>query len=150
MTQVASPNTLVMRHTFKAPRAKVFEAWTTAEGLRQFLCPGDFTVPEIQVDARVGGSYRIKMLDPKDGESVVVGGTYKEIRKPERIVCTWKWDEDDTSLERETILTLDFLDRGNETELVLTHENFRDAAQRDRHEHGWGGCFAKLDGVLAK
>ena len=139
-----------MRRTFKAPRAKVFDAWTTADGLRQFLCPGDFTVPEIHVDAHIGGSYRIKMLDPKDGESVVVVGIYREIRKPERIVCTWKWEEDDTSLERETVLTLEFIDRGNETELVLTHENFRDSAQRDRHEHGWGGCFAKLDELLAR
>jgi len=45
-------------------------------------------------------------------------------------------------------LTLEFVDRGEESELVLTHESFRDATQRDNHQEGWKTILAQLDGVM--
>src|SRR5579863_9006416 len=127
---------LVLRRTFDAPRERLFEAWTTPAIAREFLGPGDVKVEEIAMDPRVGGAYRIAFRRP-DGELMVARGIYRELRAPERIVCTWAWDEDDAALERETMLTIEFHERGGKTELVLTHERFRDSEQRDNHEHGW-------------
>lgn len=138
---------LVLRRTFGVPRERLFAAWTTPQILQQFLGPADITVPEVQVDPRVGGSYRIIMLKP-DGERLVVGGVYRELKAPERIVCTWSWEEDDPALENESLLTLEFIERGRETELVLTHEAFRDVTQRDNHEHGWTAILHQLNGTL--
>ncbi|MBV8424895.1 MAG: SRPBCC domain-containing protein [Candidatus Eremiobacteraeota bacterium] len=150
MTQTASsPTTLVLRHTYDAPREKVFDAWTTPEAMKAFMGPADTKCPEIAMDFRVGGRYRITML-LADGETMFVGGVYREIKRPERIACTWKWEEDDPALEQETLLTLDFIARGAQTELVLTHENFRDSAQRDRHEHGWSAIVEQLAAAVAK
>ena len=117
------PTTLVMRHTFKAPIERVYEAWTT---------------PEVMIVMRL-----------PDGEEYVSYGTYRELVPPAKILCTQQWEEDDKALERETVLTLEFRSLGPQsTELTLTHENFRDVDQRDRHAHGWGGCFVKLDAFL--
>lgn len=141
------PTTLVMKHTFKAPIERVFDAWTTPEIMREFMCPGEIT-SLVSADARVGGAYRITMRK-SDGEELVAFGTYREFNRPTRVVCTWQWEEDDPALARETILTLDFLPRGAETEMTLTHENFRDAQQRDNHAEGWEMIFEKLERVLA-
>jgi uncharacterized protein YndB with AHSA1/START domain len=155
-TKAPSPTTLVLRRTYKAPRERVFAAWADPKILQTFLGPNDVKIPELEMDFRVGGKYRIMMLPP-DGERLHVGGVYREIRKPERIVFTWQWEESDVGgcADRplgdspETLVTLDFFERGGQTELVLTHENFRDEYQRDRHEHGWSAIFVQLDGVLA-
>ncbi len=141
------PTTLMMKHTFKAPIERVFEAWSTPEIMREFMCPGEITT-QAQADPRVGGSYRIVMHKP-DGEELVAYGTYRELTRPTRIVCTWQWEEDDPALAKETLLTLDFAPRGTETELTLTHENFRDATQRDNHAGGWEDIMEKLERVLA-
>lgn len=84
-----------------------------------------------------------------DGEEYISYGTYRELTAPTKIVCTQQWEEDDKALERETLLTLEFRSSGPQsTELTLTHENFRDAEQRDRHANGWNGCFVKLETAL--
>ncbi len=46
-------------------------------------------------------------------------------------------------------MTVEFHDRGTQTEVVLTHEQFVDAADRDQHAAGWGGCLERLARVLA-
>ncbi|MDE2573344.1 MAG: SRPBCC domain-containing protein [bacterium] len=148
-TKAAASHRLVMRRTFKASRARVFAAWTTPEVLKSWLAPGDLTAPEATLDVRVGGTYRITMEQP-DGERFAVGGVYREIREPERLSFTFRWEGDEPSPQGDTLVTLDFYDRGAETELVLTHENFADEGSRDRHEHGWTGSFEKLASVLSR
>ena len=76
---MTSENTLVMTRTLPASPARVFAAWTTAETMKQWFCPGeDMTVPVAELDAREGGHYRIVMQN-KNGES-----TYLRIRHTER------------------------------------------------------------------
>jgi uncharacterized protein YndB with AHSA1/START domain/predicted enzyme related to lactoylglutathione lyase len=139
---------LVIRRILKAPRERVFAAWTHPDTLRRWLAPGEMHVAGLDFDARVGGAYRITMLTP-EGEPFVVRGAIRELRAPERLSMTWQWEDDDGVPEgNETILTLDFYDRDGDTELVLTHENLTDAQSRERHEHGWNDILDKLPGVL--
>ena len=146
--KVAQPTTLVLRRTVNAPRNYVFDAWLTPEIMREFMGPGGTTVGDLSVDARVGGAYRITMNTPQG--PMVVGGVYREIIKPERIQCTWKWEEANPADEHDTLLTLEFIERGSQTEVVLTHENFKSNESRDSHEHGWNAILdqlvRKLDG----
>jgi len=51
--------------------------------------------------------------------------------------------------EGETLVTVEFLDRGGRTDVVLIHERFPNEAVRDRHESGWAGCLAKLATVVS-
>jgi uncharacterized protein YndB with AHSA1/START domain len=139
---------LVLRRTYKAPRQRVFDAWTKPELAAKFLGPGEVTVPEIAMDARTGGTYRIVMLLP-DGERMNVGGTYREVRAPERIAMTWRWEEDDPADEYDSLITLDFNEVAGGTELVLTHDQLRTVESRDRHAEGWGQIMAELETALA-
>ncbi|MBC5829616.1 MAG: SRPBCC domain-containing protein [Candidatus Eremiobacteraeota bacterium] len=135
-TQTPIVPRVVLRRTYTASRERVFAAWTQPDIAAKFLGPGDITIPEVQMDVRSDGSYRITMLKP-DGERMVARGTYREVRPPERLSMTWRWEEDDPADEHESLLTLEFNDLGNETELVLTHDQFVSAESRDRHQHGW-------------
>ncbi len=148
-TTETSQTILQIRKTYQASRETVFEAWTKPEILKQWFGPtDDFKTPEAKVDLRVGGKFQIQMIAP-DGEAHVVGGVYKEIEAPEKLVFTWAWDAGgcvatDSGPVAETLVTVEFRDRDGETEMILTHEKFPDAETRDKHHEGWSGCLDRL------
>jgi len=153
MTTVdTSTQTLKLRvsRTFDAPRERVFQAWTDPEKLKKWFRPDEsIAIMLTKVDLRVGGKYRFQMKHP-DGEFYTGVGTYREVKAPERPVFTWQWEKDGSEADfgevepGETVVTLEFHERGKQTEVVLTHENFSSAESRDRHEHGWNGCLDSL------
>jgi len=148
MSDTKTTPRLVIRRKLTAPRDRVWAAWTEPEQMRQWAGPGEITVPEVEQDARVGGSYRIVMLKP-DGERSPVRGVFREIRKPERVSYTWIWEEDSPEQETETLVTVEFHDLGNETEVVLTQEGFASDESRDGHQEGWNGALDKLANFLS-
>ncbi len=149
--QIASPITaLTIRRTLAAPREKVFRAWTDPEALKKwFRVAEEYTTPIAEVDLRVGGRYRLGMQAPDGGPVLLVGGTYREISPPERLVFTWRSETADES-ELETLVTVEFHERGESTELVLTHEGFADEARREQHSAGWQGCLEGLARALPR
>lgn len=143
---IAQPTTetaLRITRTFRASREKVFRAWTEPEALKRWFAPDDaFDTRVLHFDPRPGGRYRIDMR--KDDVSHIVAGEYREVNPPARLVFTWKWENHPERGTEDTIVTLEFLDHGGSTELVLTHERFPDAAIRDDHNKGWTGCLDRL------
>ena len=142
-----SGNTLVIKRIFAATREHVFAAWTRAETLKSWFCPGaDTTVPVAEVDAREGGTYRIVMQN-KDGETYSPSGTYEKIVENEQLIFSWKWADSDLV----TRVTIDLKAlNANETELTLTHEGFPETDIRDRHNEGWDGCLSRLEQSLSQ
>ncbi len=138
---------LVLRRTYAAPPQRVFDAWTKPELAARFFGPGDMTVPEIEMDVRTGGAYRIVMLHP-DGERFVARGTYRDVRAPERLSMSWTWEEDDPAEEHQSLLTLQFSAVEGGTELVLTHELIKSVESRDRHAQGWSAILEQLSGTV--
>jgi uncharacterized protein YndB with AHSA1/START domain len=146
-TKTSTVPALVIRRTFKAPRERVFAAWTQPELIKKWFGPHNFTPAEASVDLRVGGAYRIVMIAP-DGDRNIAKGVFNEVLVPERIACSWRWEEDSPEQEHDTLLTVEFHARGNETELVLTHEKLASDESRGRHEHGWNELLDNLPSVL--
>ena len=75
------------------------------------------------------------------GETHRVGGTYREVEPQRRLVYTWAWE---STPERESLVTVEFVRSGDGTDLVLTHERFADRDARDRHGVGWSACLDRL------
>ena len=136
-----SDNTLVITRVFPASCERVFAAWTRAELLKTWFCPGgDMTVPVAEADPCEGGHYRIVMQN-KDGETYSPGGTYEKVVENKQLIFSWKWADS----ELVTRVTIDLKSLSdNETELTLTHEGFPETEIRDRHNGGWDGCLTRL------
>ena len=136
--------TLVRR--FKASPEKVWRALTQPEALKQWMAPtDDFLVPVAATDLRVGGRYHIVMKSP-DGEEHDVSGTYRTLEPNRKLVYTWAWK---STPERESLVTIELRAAGGGTELTLKHERFADEEARDKHQHGWTGCLARLEKFVA-
>ena len=138
--------TLNLRRIFKAPRKKVFRAWTDPEELKKWWGPEGYATPSAEVDLRVGGKYRLGMRKLPDGEIFYLSGIYREVRPPERLVYTWRWEAQPE--HGETLVTVEFREVGDSTEVVLTHERFPTETARDDHNRGWSGCLDRLAELL--
>jgi uncharacterized protein YndB with AHSA1/START domain len=147
-TQTTAPS-LVLRRTYDAARERVYAAWTQPEIAARFMSPGEVKATDIRMDVRTGGAFSITMLRP-DGEPWTVRGTYRDVLPPERLSMTWTWQEDDPADEHETLLTLEFNERGRQTELVLTHAQLANAESRDGHEHGWTLILDQLTDLVGR
>lgn len=135
---------LSIRRKMPATREVVFEAWTDPQGLREWMCPGDTFAAEATLDLRVGGSYRIVMKSKT--RDYVHTGVYQVVEPPSKLVFTWTREED----EAPTLVTVEFVAHGDESELVLTHERFHDAEVMKRYQGGWGQIAEKFATYLAK
>ena len=136
---------LNLSRIIRAPREKVFAAWTQPALLRQWWGPGPVSCPQAEVDLREGGAYRLANLQP-DGSIVWISGEFQRIRPPEELVYTWSLSE---MPGEPTLVRVEFRAHAEGTELVLTHERFAIEAVRDMHLQGWGGCIDKLERLLA-
>jgi uncharacterized protein YndB with AHSA1/START domain len=146
-TATIAPLELILNHTFNAPRERVFRAWTEAAEIDRWFSPTPEYKVKSSVNLRVGGAYRIEMLKP-DGQVFGAFGLYREIVPPERLVFTWTGINCGDTVAQDTLVTVEFFEAGDKTEVTLTHQNFQTAEMRERHEHGWRGCFDHLESVL--
>jgi uncharacterized protein YndB with AHSA1/START domain len=136
-----NPTTLVLRRQFAAPRERVFHAWITPKALQQWLRPNGMVMTVRSLDARAGGSF---CFDLENGASIV--GTYLRFDPPEKLKFTWSGA---AAQERETVVTVDFLDLGAATEVILTHEGLTAPERRLRAEGGWTSMLDMLGTVLS-
>ena len=130
-----------------APREEVFRAWTEPDQIRQWWGPGEFTCPEAEVDLRPGGRYRLAM-QPTAGEPFIVGGTYREVEPPVRLVYTWRWESGPAADGSESLVTVDFHAREGKTELILTHTGFPKSHGPAPYQMGWEGGLDKFAALL--
>jgi len=133
---------VVIRRTLAAPRERVFAAWLDPQMLTRFMFPGDVANVTADVDARVGGKFRIVMEHGRG--SAEHWGEYLAIDPP--ALLSFTWTSASTDLEP-TLVTIELLDRNGSTELVLTHRRLPERTAT-AHRDGWGTIVGKLDTAL--
>ena len=153
MTETTQPpdTSLRLERTFDAPAEEVFDAWTDPEVLRRWWrADPTWTTPVAEVDLRVGGSYRISMQDPDGGVRHTVVGQYREVSRPERLVYSWQWEQEDGKPGRASLVTVGFHAEGDRTKVVLVHTDLESAQSSERHAHGWEQVLSQLQGHLSE
>lgn len=144
-TDRSPQTTLRLERVYEAAPEEVFDAWTNPEVLRRWWAASpSWRTPLAEVDLRVGGGYRISMEDPDSGAVHTIGGEYVEVRRPQRLVYTWRWELEDGGLGHVSTVTVEFLADGGRTLLALEHAGLESGESRDRHRHGWEGCLENL------
>ena len=137
---------LTLTRVIRAGREEVFRAWTDPAEMKKWFCPEGGTVDQAESDLVVGGRYKVAMRMP-DGVHVATG-VYREIVPPSRLAFTWRWEGGVGMKEGETLVTLELQERGDATELVLSHEFFPTGEARDGHEQGWSSALNRLEGLF--
>lgn len=137
--------TLEIRRTFKAPREKVFQAWTQAEGLSQWHAP----TPEHKARPRSTCASAASTASRSPTRRVPSTSLSESIGKsssPRKLVYSWSWEDGSVT---DTLVTVACHDRDGGTEVVLTHEFMPNQEWRDKHVQGWTGCLSTLENYLA-
>ena len=132
--------TLVVRKTIRASAERLFTAWTDPAQLKLWWGPRGVRCTGAEVDLRIGGRYCIANQFP-DGKILWITGTFESIEAPRKLVYTWQLEAQADTFER---VTVQFEQRGDETEVIVTHELIPNETLRDMHQQGWIGC---LDGL---
>lgn len=141
---------LIVTRTFDAPRDLVFKAFAEpALVQRWMLGPPGWTMPVCDIDLRVGGRYRYVWRN-QEGRDMGMGGVFKEIVAPEKIVATELFDEDWTG--GETLTTSVLTEEAGRTILTTTvvyaNEAARQGALVTGMADGMEMSYAKLDDLL--
>jgi uncharacterized protein YndB with AHSA1/START domain len=108
-------------------------------------------MPTCEIDLRVGGKYRYVWKND-DGRTMGMGGTFREIKRAERIVTTELFDEDWT--DGETLATTVFTERGGKTVVSIavrySSKEARDGALKTGMTDGMEAGYVRLDALLAE
>ena len=146
-----SEREIVMSRVFDAPRNLVFDAWTKPELLERWLgVRGGWSMVVCEVDLRVGGAYRF-VWRGLDGAEMGMGGVYREIVSPERLVATESFD--DPWYPGEAIDTTVLVEEGGKTTVTTTvlyeSEEIRDAVLESGMARGVAESYDMLAEYLA-
>ena len=142
---------LSLTRDFNAPRETVFQAWTDPEVLGKWFGPRGVMCESATIDLRVGGKYHFTLKLP-DGTISNHQGEYREIDPPNKLVFTGILDGQGCSGSAgyiaETVVTIEFQERGDATRLILTHDFLPSEDSKESHAFGWNGSFERLAEVL--
>lgn len=146
-----SDREIVMTRVFAAPRRLVFEAHTRPELLARWLgVHGSWSLAVCEIDLRVGGRFRYEWRNA-DGREMGMGGVYREIVVPERIVSTEEFD--DPWFEGTAVGTLTLVEHAGRTTLTSSvlydSREIRDAVLRTPMEQGVAAGYDTLERLLA-
>jgi uncharacterized protein YndB with AHSA1/START domain len=140
--------TLNLERMLDATPDEVFAACVEPEQLGEWWGPAGFTSPEIELDVRPGGRYRI-VMQPPDGELFHLRGEFLEVDRPTRLSYTFVWEEPDPD-DRETVVVLTFDETEDGTLARLEQREFATESRYELHRAGWTDGFERLAAHLER
>ena len=147
--KVPDKESLEIKRVIKAPRERVYAAWTDPAQLREWFGPENVQTRSLVAEARVGGKFRWD-LTSSEGAAMTVHGEYRELESNRKIVFSWQWNDDEDWEQRDSVVTVELFDCDGGTEVRLTHEQLPSKESRDRHTEGWVSVLDKLERFCRK
>ena len=140
---MSEPTNVVRLHrVLRAPADRLYRAFLDPEAMAKWLPPHGFTGKVHEIDARVGGGYRMSFTNFGTGSSHSFGGTYVELTPHERIRYTDKFD--DPNLPGEMQVTITFRTVSCGTELAVVQEGIPSVIPVDGCYLGWQESLSQL------
>jgi uncharacterized protein YndB with AHSA1/START domain len=129
------PNTIRLHRVLRAPRERIYRAFLNPEAMAKWLPPNGYTGRVHEMDARVGGKYRMSFTNFTTQQSHSFGGTYTELVPNERIRYTDKFDDPNMPGEMQATITLKEVMCG--TDLSVVQEGVPDMIPAEMCYLGW-------------
>lgn len=128
-------NTVRLHRVLAAKPEKVYRAFTDRDALARWLPPNGFTARVHQMDAKVGGRYRMSFTNFTTGTTIGFGGEYRELIPNERLRYTDNFDDPNLPGEIEVTVTLKAVSVG--TEINIVQEGLPDVIPLEGCYLGW-------------
>ena len=128
-------NTVRLHRVLRAPPERVYRAFLDADAMAKWLPPHGFTGKVHQIDARVGGTYKMSFTNFSNGHSHSFGGQYLELVPNERIRHTDKFDDPNLPGEMRTTISLKQVFCG--TDVSVLQEGIPEAIPPEACYLGW-------------
>lgn len=124
-----------------APREKVFEAWTNAKSISQWMRPRGVTSVDAEIEPQVGGKLRL-LTKGSEGDSEYTG-EFRVVEPPSKLVFTWMSRDTDA---RPTMVTVEFSEDEMEPgcQMNLTHSGFVTPEAVRANGAAWDAMLDKL------
>jgi uncharacterized protein YndB with AHSA1/START domain len=137
-----STGTVHLHRVFRAPPEQIYRAFLDPDAMVKWLPPNGFTGKVHQIDAKVGGIYRMSFTSLGTGHSHSFGGKYLELVPFERICHTDGFDDPNVSGEMRTTVRLKTVSCG--TELSVVQEGIPGVISVEACYLGWQESLALL------
>jgi uncharacterized protein YndB with AHSA1/START domain len=134
--------TVHLHRVLRASPERVYRAFLDPDAMAKWLPPYGFTCKVHQMDARVGGAFRMSFTNFATGHGHAFGGEYRELEPSRRIRYTDKFDDPNLPGEMLTTVTLKEVSCG--TELSVVQEGVPDAIPLEMCYLGWQDSLAQL------
>ena len=135
-------NTVRLQRVLRAPPERVYRAFLDADAMAKWLPPYGFTCKVHDMDAKVGGTYRMSFRNFTNGQGHSFGGVYRELAPFERIRYTAGFDDPNLPGEMQTTIVLKAVSCG--TELNVVQEGLPEAIPVEMCYLGWQESLAQL------
>ena len=118
---------------------------TTPEGVSAWWGPDEGPVVHAEMDARVGGAFRVRFRTV-DGHEHEASGDFLEVLPSRRLVMSWRWTfgGEPDEVERTSRIEIDLAPAAAGTKVTFTHADLASELSRTHHREGWSGSFDKL------
>lgn len=128
-------NTVRLHRVLRTRPEKIYRAFLDADAMVKWLPPNGFTGKVHELDARVGGRYRMSFTNFSTGSSHSFGGEYLELVPNERIRHTDRFDDPALPGEMITTITLHAVSVG--TEVTIVQEGIPETIPAEACYLGW-------------
>ena len=129
------PNTIRLHRVLRATPERVYRAFVDPDAMAKWLPPNGFTGKVHQMDAKVGGTFRMSFTNFSSGRRHSFGGKYLELVPAERLRYTDKFDAPNLLGEMLTTVALKKVSVG--TEVSIAQEGVPDVIPPEACSLGW-------------
>lgn len=136
---------------FTVPVERLYQAWITAEDLKQWWKPADNTLTDVEQEVKENGQIKYQFEGKNNETQLVITGEYKEVKENEKLVYTWNWDVKEEALKKsDHLLTIEFIAEGDKSKIKVTQENFQEDESITPHQEGWEKSLNDLQQYLSR
>jgi uncharacterized protein YndB with AHSA1/START domain len=141
-TSIMATSTIRLHRVLRGKAERVYRAFLNPEAMAKWLPPYGFTCTVHEMNAVVGGTFRMSFTNFSSGNSHSFGGEYIELVPSEKIVYTDKFDDPNLPGEMRTTVTLKPVSCG--TDLTIVQEGVPEVIPAEMCYLGWQESLQQL------
>lgn len=138
---------LELTRSFNAPLERVYRAFTEGDRMARWGCGISYENLAIDVDPRLGGVLHHRVVSKQDRSEWTFFGVYQQVEPNRKLSYSFDWKRDWREPHSPSLVELTFHDRGERTELEISHSQMPDAALESTERH-WNEFIGVLEQLL--